>query len=985
MDFNYIQRTFHDPEPMFRPVPFWFWNSKLDPEEIRRQVHLIHEAGLGGFFMHARFGLETEYMSEQWLECIKVAVNTARECGIYAWLYDEYPFPSGVGGLKVTQNPDHCNKFIDIVEVVADGPKTMPVELTEGIPLLSYMIPEGKFTQFKRSAIKLKVEPSKSFNWHVPEGKWQLIIFIERTLQDPRGNVFGPNYLDQSTTEAFLKIISKYEELKEHFGKTIPGIFTDEPCLLAWHQDHTNYPVRANGRIVPWSKNIPMRLKNMGYDWEDVLPAVFYDLGEESKELRLIYRKAVADEYIEDFFIPYRNWCDKNKLKLTGHLLLEEGLYTNTIFQGDFMEDLSYFDIPGTDHLGIGCEAEYGGWGNIPLMSTNIQGQKTVSSVSHLYGKEATLSESFGVSGWGLTLSDMKRIVDWQYQLGINFLCPHAFYYSLEGFRKHDSPPSQFFQATYWRYYKCFSDYVGRLSLLMRAGHHVAQASLIYPKEAFWKTFIAGQENEIDKMISDQFNLYSSNLMKCHVDYDIVPEHFISPQNIDDGHLVIANEKYELMIIPSIVPIPDRMLNAILKFYEGGGKLLLTSPVCGNLLEQVNSKASPKGSYAIIDSLDITSLSPTIDKLITRNVYINHPEVTYVQRRVQDKDIYFFFNNGDRELKAQISVKGSGHLQKWDLETGEILDLSYATNSDRINFEWEFQGHESLLVVLDPQDRANRKKFEKEEFRILRILDDLWQFEIESPNALILDNWNLHISTKGDWIIYNYQTDVEFDHIPAQIYLMLDDVESRRSFMSGMRFKILVNESEVSQSSHGYYIDPGWKTFDIRDKVKLGKNQIQLTFINQSWCGEPKPLTMPPKLLGEFALSSNAEGKYTISEPKRVIRSGMSWTEQGYPYYSGTAIYSKIVSFSEDELREKEIWIETPEVADVVEFIINGIQAVVRPWRPYRCKITHLLRAGENTITIKVTNSMKNFIEKEPKASGILREVRLLSTMLKCF
>jgi hypothetical protein len=66
------------------------------------------------------------------------------------------------------------------------------------------------------------------------------------------------------------------------------------------------------------------------------------------------------------------------------------------------------------------------------------------------------------------------------------------------------------------------------------------------------------------------------------------------------------------------------------------------------------------------------------------------------------------------------------------------------------------------------------------------------------------------------------------------------------------------------------------------------------------------------------------------------------------------------------------------EVADMVEFLINDIQAAVRPWHPFKCRISHLLKAGKNNLKLKVTNSMKNFIEKEPKPSGILGDVRLL-------
>ena len=54
MDFKTIKND-------YRPIPFWSWNEKLDVEETRRQVRLMKDAGIGGYFMHARGGLLTEY------------------------------------------------------------------------------------------------------------------------------------------------------------------------------------------------------------------------------------------------------------------------------------------------------------------------------------------------------------------------------------------------------------------------------------------------------------------------------------------------------------------------------------------------------------------------------------------------------------------------------------------------------------------------------------------------------------------------------------------------------------------------------------------------------------------------------------------------------------------------------------------------------------------------------------------------------------
>ena len=47
-----------------RPVPFWSWNDKLESDECRHQIDLMHGQGIGGFFMHARGGLHTEYLSD---------------------------------------------------------------------------------------------------------------------------------------------------------------------------------------------------------------------------------------------------------------------------------------------------------------------------------------------------------------------------------------------------------------------------------------------------------------------------------------------------------------------------------------------------------------------------------------------------------------------------------------------------------------------------------------------------------------------------------------------------------------------------------------------------------------------------------------------------------------------------------------------------------------------------------------------------------
>ena len=82
----------------FRPLSFWSFNEDMKDEEIIRQIHEIKEQGFGGFFMHARAGMTLEYLGEDWMHACRVAVEEAKNLGLYAWLYDENGWPSGFAG-----------------------------------------------------------------------------------------------------------------------------------------------------------------------------------------------------------------------------------------------------------------------------------------------------------------------------------------------------------------------------------------------------------------------------------------------------------------------------------------------------------------------------------------------------------------------------------------------------------------------------------------------------------------------------------------------------------------------------------------------------------------------------------------------------------------------------------------------------------------------------------------------------------------------
>ena len=96
-----VHLEFRNPPIVHRAKPFWSWNGKLEQEEIRRQIRIFKEMGFGGYFMHSRVGLITEYLGDEWFEIIDAGIDEGRKNGMEAWLYDEDRWPSGLaGGLR---------------------------------------------------------------------------------------------------------------------------------------------------------------------------------------------------------------------------------------------------------------------------------------------------------------------------------------------------------------------------------------------------------------------------------------------------------------------------------------------------------------------------------------------------------------------------------------------------------------------------------------------------------------------------------------------------------------------------------------------------------------------------------------------------------------------------------------------------------------------------------------------------------------------
>ena len=282
--------NFKDIDKKYRARPFWSWNDKLDPEETRRQVALMDEAGIGGFFMHARGGLLTEYMSDEWFENVKAAIDEAKERGMHPWAYDENGWPSGFGDSKVTALGIDYHQKILMCAPAEDTPRPHSILIKDGYEYY------------------LNVNP------------------------------YYVDVMDERVTAKFLEIV--YGEYYRRLGNSFEGFFTDEPQMFRI----------PNG--FAWSFTLPEKFRaKYGYDIIDNLDALFFER-ECSKSVRRDFWKLCSELFDHGFMKQVGDWCRAHGYGFTGHLMNEDTLITQLCASGVTMPHYEHFTIPGIDWLG---------------------------------------------------------------------------------------------------------------------------------------------------------------------------------------------------------------------------------------------------------------------------------------------------------------------------------------------------------------------------------------------------------------------------------------------------------------------------------------------------------------------------------------------------------------------------------------------------------------------------------------------------------
>lgn len=512
---SFLQNDLND----YKPLPFWSWNDKLEKDKLLSQIRFMNQNNIGGFFMHARTGLKTEYLSDEWMSCISACAEYAEKLGMKAWAYDENGWPSGFVGGKLLEREENRDKYLlsFVGEYMEDA-------------TLHYFADEEELI---KTDIKI-------------DGRVYLNLYIKTSNSNA-------DILNRDVVTQFIKLThEKYKsEMKGDFSRRIQGFFTDEPQYQRSHTPFTDM-------LIGYFKE--------KYD-EDIFDKLGLMFLEKTgyRDFRYRYWSALQDLMLHSFAETVYDWCNKNGIGFTGHYIEESSLGGQLLCCGGIMPFYEYMTMPGIDWLTEIADNE------IPV--------RQLASVAAQTGKKQCLTESFACCGWKVTPKDIKRIADFQFINGVNMLCHHLIPYSELGFRKNDHP-AHYSEINPWVSYE-FSDfnlYFARLGKLLSESSEFVNVAVLHPIRSAY--FDYKREEEQDgyaiKEYDDNFRKHCRKLSASGISYHFLDEVLLRKYGSADNKKIRCGKcEYDFLVLPDIITMDKTTEKLIREFALSGGRVMI--------------------------------------------------------------------------------------------------------------------------------------------------------------------------------------------------------------------------------------------------------------------------------------------------------------------------------------------------------------------------------------------------------------------------
>ncbi len=972
------------------PVPFWFLNGYVEEQHIVKEFDMMAENGIEDVIVHPRYGLQTEYLSDDWFEIFGWCIREAKKHNMHVWIYDELNWPSGTAGMSVQKiNPNYRSKYLSVDQKPV---REIDVNLFEpGVCVIAANIEGGSVTKTKlledlNSLLSLT-------------GDWQ--IFNCKLCYDP----YYIDTLSQDAVDCFKRLTYEeyYKRFGAEFGKTIRAAFTDEPSIywVSIGYDDWNLPYTDD-----FFETFESRY---GYNPRPMIPYLFYPgrdpmTGLSMAAFRADYWEHVGYLFNQRYHGTLSNWCRKHNIIYTGHNNHEEPLRYQIRFQGNMFDTMRKMDIPGVDHLGKQTLGNH--W-------ISIIGHKICSSEAHISGKARCMSESFGVTEWDTTFENLKRVVDWQFALGINLLVPHAIYHTISGMTKRECPPSFFYQSPHWEDFGDFSVYIRRLEEMLTGGKHICKVAVMYPSTGLWAGYQPDRKTTEFEHIDNFLNSLCLELIRNQIDFDLLDFNALLEAKLEDSKLILADEIYEVLIVPAAPYLRREEVARLTEIVRSG----VNTTLFYRLMEPIehNMPDTMRGAN-FVRTEELVSFVDILKRQVNHDIQIlggGAEDIMTYRREKDGRKITFLLNRSEKHRKVVTILKDYPNPAVFDPETGDYIKLEGREIGPKLQLQLRFQPNQSYFIVSGTTDAKNAKNLSSEPTPItIRDLQVEVPFNVASiyhfyyrpfPQCSagkepFLPDHNstpdfepkkVDVRTNPRYLPVNwdpnpldfaqyagcYETEIEISLDPNGIRMVVDkDFSECEVYINGMRVELqpCCISIESYSSTKGKALAS--KLANLKSQPFLTDFQdlhAQIGHIlkrgTNIFCViSPTKLSEPLRLVGNFRV--HIEGtKVVLSEPREINPFGL---EQDYPFYSGTIFYKARFNLNK---KYSALILNLHDVHDTATIWVNGCFVGKRLWAPYAFDIADLAKIGSNTLDIEIRNNMSNLIHGNPRPLGLKR------------
>lgn len=965
-------KLFRNPTSEYRGTPFWAWNCVMTPEMLAEQIEGLKEMGFGGFHMHSRAGMAMPYLKEDFMNLVKFCTKKAKDEGMLAYLYDEDKWPSGFAGGYVTKNPRFRQRSLvfsmDLREHFSRGEA-----IDEGKPYLLAVYDivlndKGELEEYRRISESDSARGQKRY------------VYIVTAKESPWYN--NQTYVDTLDKEAIDEFIDITYEAYERavgseFGETIPSIFTDEPQLD--FKRPLGFASSTNDASFPWTFSFLEKFeKRYNYDLLEKLPEIVWNLPNgKVSTARYHYHDFISELFTESFADNCGRWCDEHNLFLTGHMMQEPTLQSQTGSLGETMRSYRAFGIPGIDML---CN-------NVELSTA-----KQCQSAVHQYGREAMVSELYGVTNWDFDFRGHKFQGDWQAALGVTVRVPHLSWVSMAGEAKRDYPASINYQSPWYKEYKYIENHFARVNTALTRGKARVKVAVIHPVESYWINFGPAENtlsirNQLDKKFEDIIKW----LLFGTIDFDFISESLL-PEQIKgtDRKLKVGEMEYDAVIIPDCLTIRSTTLDTLKSFNKSGGRVIFAGE-CPKYIDAVSNDAAQElYENSVCVPYDKISVLEALDEF--REVEIKDsngsPTENLIYNMRKDNTCSWLFiahgakeeNVSAEDTSAQnvtIYISGEYSPLLYDTLSGEICEIPYTYEKGKTVIGYTLYRNDSILLKLTEEKRTGVGRINEKALvpsQTIRFIDEV-EYKRCEPNVLLLDRAEYSLNgepfnneeeilildnkcrermgwpLRGDqfaqpWVvkeepILNYITlrfNINSEVCVSGARLAIEDAE---------KLEIMFNGEKIPVKLNGWYVDKAIKTVALPE-IKEGRNElvVKVPFgkrTNTEWC----------YILGEFGVKTCGAVSTIIPDTDKIGFSTL--TAQGMPFYGGNIIYKTEIDVPDCTVIVRANFYR----GALIKVFVDGKDMGIIAFSPYKLKLDGISR-GKHTVEFELFGTRIN-------------------------